>query len=306
MFTVRASRVALRLRLEQAGGLDVVDRPPILGADVHTDEGQDDGPDTPLKHFGEEVRIERERLGIRRDELGRAAHCGYSLVAKIESGERVPPPQFAEACDRVFPHSHGRYTRLWKLVLKCAFPPSFRKYVEQEEIATVIRRFNCYLVPGLVQTEDYARAVMATGRARNQEDLVTARMARQRILERAHPPQLWIILDEAALRRIYGGPEVMRGQLERLLTLADTVPHVVQVYPQSADHFHGVVSPFGLLSFDEGADVAHVEGLLGGRLTAERHEVAVAQEAFSMLMAKALSPLDSSRLIESVLKECYQ
>ncbi|MBC2876953.1 MULTISPECIES: helix-turn-helix domain-containing protein [Streptomyces] len=271
-----------------------------------TGKGRDGESQTPLEHFGEEVRLERERLGIDREDLGKEAFCGYSLVAKIEAGKRVPSPEFGEACDRLFPDSHGRFSRLAAFVLKCAFPQSFRKYVELEEIATVIRRFNCYLVPGLVQTEDYARAVMATGYARNQEDLVTARMARQRILERAHPPRLWVIVDEAALRRVYGGPEVMRGQLERLLTLADTVPHVVQVYPQSADHFHGVVSPFGLLSFDEGADVAHVEGLLGGRLTAEPHDVAVAQEAFSMLTAKALSPLDSSRLIESVLKECYQ
>ncbi|MBH1938253.1 helix-turn-helix transcriptional regulator [Streptomyces sp. AV19] len=262
-------------------------------------------PESPLEHFGVEVRLERERLGISRKELAKEAHCGYSLVAKVEAGQRVPPPGFAEACDRIFPGSHGRFTRLWRLVLKCAFPPSFRKYVELEEKATVIRRFNCQLVPGLAQTEEYARALMATGRARNQEELVQARMVRQRILAREHPPQLWIVLDEQALRRMFGGPIVMKGQLERLLELADAKPHVVQVVPEGEDSFHGIVSPFGLLSFDDGTDVVHVDGFLGEQLLAEPKDLASAEEAFTLLCAEALPPKESSALVRSVLKERY-
>ncbi|MBZ4321039.1 helix-turn-helix domain-containing protein [Streptomyces huiliensis] len=271
-----------------------------------TGKGRDGGePQTPLEHFGEEVRLERERLGIEREELGKEAFCGYSLVSKIETGKRVPSPEFGEACDRLFPDSHGRFSRLAAFVLKCAFQPSFRKYVELEEIAATIRRYNCMLVPGLIQTEDYARALMATGRARNQEDLVTARMARQRILLREHPPALWLILEEIVLRRAFGGREVMREQLKRILTLAAQTPHVVQVLPEREDAVHGQANQFGILSFDEGADVAHVEAFPNGLLLTEPREVAMALQNYALLSAKALSPDESFALIESVLKERY-
>lgn len=260
---------------------------------------------SPLAHFGTEVRLERERLGLSREELGKAAHCGYSLVAKIEAGQRVPSIDFAETCDQVFPHAHGRFERLCTLVLRFAFPPWFRKYVELEEVATHIRMFQCQMVPGLVQTEEYARAIMATGRMPNPEDLVTARMARQRILGREHPPRAWIVLDECVLRRTIGGVHVMKGQLEKLHGLASTPPHVVQIVPDDGRPYHGWSGPFGLLSFAEGSDVAHVDGFPRGYVLGDQEDVAMAADAFDLLMATAMSPDESLRLINSVLKDCY-
>ncbi|MFF4406014.1 Scr1 family TA system antitoxin-like transcriptional regulator [Streptomyces sp. NPDC001404] len=260
---------------------------------------------SPLAHFGTEVRLERERLGLSREELGKAAHCGYSLVAKIEAGQRVPSIDFAETCDQVFPHAHGRFERLCTLVLRFAFPPWFRKYVELEEVATHIRMFQCQVVPGLVQTEEYARAIMATGRVQNAEDLVTARMARQRILRREKPPRVWIVLDEDVLRRVVGGKHVMKGQLERLRDVAGTPPHVVQVIPDDGRPYHGWSGPFGLLSFSEGSDVVRVEGFPREYLVGDQQDVAVASDAFDLLMATALSPDESAALINSVLKERY-
>ncbi|MGI5340938.1 helix-turn-helix domain-containing protein [Streptomyces sp. CA-181903] len=270
---------------------------------MHTDEGE--GPNTPLEHFGEEVRLERDRLGISRHDLGKEAFCGYSLVAKIESGDRVPSPEFGEACDRLFPDAHGRFSRLAAFVLRCEFPEAFRQYVRLEGVAAVIKRFHLTLVPGIMQTEEYARAIMATGRSRNPEELVAARMERQRILTRDHPPQLWIILEHSVLRRMIGGPDVMRGQLERLLELEATPPHVLQILPEAQGVYHGCCSPFGLLCFDEGADVAHVDGVPRGYLLSDPKDVARAQQSFELLMATALSPYDSYRLVEKELKERY-
>ncbi len=260
---------------------------------------------SPLVHFGSEARLERERLGLSREELGKAAHCSYSLVAKIEGGERVPKLEFAEACDRLFPHANGRFERLWRLVLRFAFPPWFRKYVDLEGIATDIRMFHCQLVPGLVQTEEYARAIIATGRSANAEDLVTARMERQRILNREDPPRLWIILDEVVLRRTVGGPEVMKGQLARLRDLADMAPHVVQVIPEAGKPYHGWSGPFSLLSFSEGADVVHVEAFPRDYLLAEQEDVTLAVRAYDLLRAVALPPDESAPLINSILKDSY-
>ncbi|MFE4367189.1 DUF5753 domain-containing protein [Streptomyces sp. NPDC056835] len=173
-------------------------------------------------------------------------------MAKIEAGQRVPPLTFAEACDRTFAHSQGRFVRLWPLVLRYAFPPWFRQYAELEWTTAALRMFHPQLLPGIVQTEEYARAVLRSGRPTNLEELVTARVERQRILERNDPTRLWIILNESVLRNTVGSEAIMRKQLSSLQDLARTPPHVVQIIPDS-DRHHGWGSPFGLLSFDEGA-----------------------------------------------------
>ncbi|WP_326610750.1 helix-turn-helix transcriptional regulator [Streptomyces scopuliridis] len=260
---------------------------------------------SPLAHFGAEVRLERERLDISRAELGKAACCSYSLVAKIEAGRRVPPLDFAEACDQMFPHSNGRFARLWPLALRWAFPPWFRRYVELEWTATAISMFHPQLVPGLVQTEEYARAVLRTGRPSNLEDLVTARMERQRVLAREVPTRLWIILDEGVLRRPIGGKHVMREQLKQLRALAETPRHVVQVIPKTIAAYPGSGSPFGLLSFSEGSDVVHVDGFPKGYVLADPDDVAAAYDAYDLLKATALPPDESASEIGSILKECY-
>jgi transcriptional regulator with XRE-family HTH domain len=259
---------------------------------------------SPLTHFGAEVRLERERLNMSRAELGKAANCGYSLVAKIESGDRVPALDFAEACDRVFPHSNGRFARLWPVALRYAFPPWFRRYVELEWTASAVRMFHPQLVPGLVQTEEYARAVLRTSRPTNLDDLVTARMERQRILTRSSSPALWLILDEGVLRRTVGGKDVMRGQLSRLRDLAETPQHVVQIIPDRGSH-HGWPSPFGLLSFSEGPDVVHVDGYPKSYVLAEPDDVATANGAYDLLKATALPPDESAPVIDSILKGCF-
>ncbi|MET9468470.1 helix-turn-helix transcriptional regulator [Streptomyces sp. NPDC006544] len=272
---------------------------------VETEETDPDDPTaSPLVHFGREVRLERERLGISRKELAKAATCGYSLVAKIESGDRVPPREFAEACDRLFPHSNGRFVRLWPLALRYAFPPWFRRYVELEETASVVRMFNCQLLPGLVQTTAYARAVLRTGRPTNLEDLVAARIERQRVLTREQPARLWLVLNQAVLTHTVGGPDVMRAQLSRLHELAADPAHRVQIIEDKGRH-HGYHSPFGVLSFNEGTDVVHVDGFPRGYLLAEPDDLEKAREAYDLLTAMALPPDESADLIDSTLKDNY-
>ncbi|MFI9206171.1 Scr1 family TA system antitoxin-like transcriptional regulator [Streptomyces sp. NPDC053048] len=265
---------------------------------------QGDPSASPLKHFGSEVKLERERLGWSQSKLGKAANCGYSLVAKIESGERVPGLEFAQTCDRVFPHSNGRFERLWPLALRYAFPPWFRRYVELEWTATVVRMFHPQLLPGLVQTEHYARAVLRTGRPTNLEDLVTARIERQRILTREKPARLWLVLNESVLRNTVGDDQVMRAQLTHLRNIAETPMHRVQIIRDNGRH-HGYASPFGLLSFSEGSDVVHVDGFPKGYVLAEQDDVTSAQDAYDLLKAMAAPPDESAELIDSISKDCY-
>ncbi|MFC5719295.1 Scr1 family TA system antitoxin-like transcriptional regulator [Streptomyces gamaensis] len=259
----------------------------------------------PLAHFGQEVRLERERLGISRRELGAEAHASYALVAKIEAGERVPRLEFAEACDRLFPDAHGRFVRLSRLVVRFAFPPWFRKYVELEERAEAIRMYHCQLVPGLLQTEAYARAIMAAGRYANAENYVTARMERQRILASEAPPHLWVILDEGVLRRVVGSREVMKEQLERLKGIAETPQHVIQVIPEDGRPYNGSCGPFGLLSFSDEPDALYVDGYPRGYVLGDRADVAGGAHSYDLLRADALSPEESALLIDAILKEEY-
>ncbi|MFE2039990.1 Scr1 family TA system antitoxin-like transcriptional regulator [Streptomyces sp. NPDC059477] len=264
-----------------------------------------DPASSALAHFGNEARLERELLGMSRADFGKEATCGYSLVAKVEQGQRVPPREFAEACDRVFPHANGRFMRLWPLALRHAYPAWFRPYVELEGVATHVRLFNPLLIPGLAQTEEYARAVLRAGRPDNLDEAVTLRMARQHILTGDDPPRLWLVISEYALRRPAMDAAIMHGQLQRLWELAEIPRHVVQILPETAVPFHAGSNAFGLLSFRDGADVAHVDGFPTGYIVADSAPVAEAQRAYDLLRATALSPDESAATIDSIMKDIY-
>lgn len=260
---------------------------------------------SPLRNFGNEVRLERDRMAMSRAELGKAAACGASLVAKIENGDRVPQREFAEGCDRAFAGANGRFLRLWRLALRYAYPPWFRPYVALEQKATVLRMFNPVLVPGIVQTRGYATAILKEGRPKGLEDIVTSRLERQRILERENPPRLWLVLHERVLRNIVGSEEVMRGQLARLLQIAETPTHRLQIIRDDGRQHGPAGSPFVLMSFDEGADVVHVDGFPRGYVLAERDDVTDADDAYDLLRAHCMPLDESAELINSTLRECY-
>lgn len=261
---------------------------------------------SPLAYFGQEVRLERERLGMSRAELGKLAHCSYSLVAKVESGDRVPTLGFAKVCDETFPHAGGRFERFWPLALRYAFPPWFRPYAELEWTASMVRVFQPFLIPGLVQTPDYARGVLLAGRPTNIDDLVTARIGRQHVLTREQDPaRLWLILRDNVLTNTVGSPAVMRQQLIHLRNLAETPQHRVQIIRRTGP-LEGGQNGWGLLSFAEGADVVHVDVFPRGYVLADQGDVARAEEAYDLLNAAAEPPDETADMIDFVLKEHYR
>lgn len=267
-------------------------------------EDPEDPAASALVHFGIEVQEERNRHGMSLSQLAQAVPCDKSLVHKIEKAQRVPSLRFAETCDRVF-DANGRFVRHWKWAIKYAFPAWLQPYIELETEASFIRIFHSRLIPGLLQTEDYARAVLRVGRPRDLDGLVTLRMERQTILTRQDPPALWVILDEGVLRRDIAGVEVMRPQIERVLRLAEDPRHVVQIIPERIKDYYGSYCPYSILSFDEGEDVVHVDGFPRGYLLAEPEYVSDAQRAYDLLKATACPPDESVALIGSVLKDQY-
>jgi hypothetical protein len=142
----------------------------------------------------------------------RRSTLAYSAqqIGQVELGHRRPSPQLAEACDRIF--AVKLFPRLLRHIHNEAFPSWFQLYAELEAVATHLRFFGALLVTGLLQNEDYARAVLSASHSGDRlEELVAARMQRQRILDREDPPRLTVMLDESTLRHPIGGPDVMAG-----------------------------------------------------------------------------------------------
>ncbi|MFI0447442.1 DUF5753 domain-containing protein [Actinomadura sp. 6N118] len=182
-------------------------------------------------------------------------------------------------------------------------PPGFRPFVKAERKATYIKIYGPLLIPGLVQTGDYATRVLTEGRRPDKfEELFAARMARQEVLAQEEPPWLLIVISEVVIRSIAAGREVMRGQLQRLLDLA-MQPHVtLQVIPAEAPVFHA--GDIVLLSFEDEPDMGFVDAAGGhGRLLDDRHDVDELAVIFDQARSAALSAEDSVRFVRNVMEE---
>lgn len=255
-----------------------------------------------LAFFGSELRRIRIKAGMSQEAAAKAAHTTQSMLSKVEGGKRVPSADLARDLDTAF-GTDGHFGRLHPLVIRYAYPSWFLPYVELEHDSTDMRVFESQIIPGLLQTEDYARAMLSAVRPDNLNDLVAARMTRQSILEREPAPRTWFVIDEQALVRPIGGKAVMAQQLERLLSAGQAARTVIQVIPRAVAAHPGVAGPFRLLGFDEGADVLYVDGFSQGRIALDAAEVADAARAYDLLRAAALSPEASAELIGAHVKE---
>ena len=185
-------------------------------------------------------------------------------ISRIENGKRPPTELFARMCDEAFPERDGWFSefyaesRTW-----IATPPWFRSWVEHEQQAATLRIWQLGVLSGLLQTEDYARAILAVYPGVTDDQIserLAARLARQAILTRDDPPAAWFLVDEAALRRCVGSADIMAAQLAHLVGVARLPNVTIQVVP----------------------DIAHA-GLLGGFAIAEHAayvETAVAGQVF--------------------------
>ncbi|MDT0305462.1 helix-turn-helix transcriptional regulator [Streptomyces sp. DSM 44917] len=255
-----------------------------------------------LAFFGSELRRIRLEAKASQGETAKRAHTTQAMISYIESAKRVPSEDLARDLDLAF-DTGGHFGRLHPLVLRYAYPSWFLPYVQLERDATKMRAFAGQVIPGLLQTEDYARAVLSAGRPDNLDDLVAARMTRQEVFDREIPPRAWFVLDENVLHRAIGGEAVFRAQLARLLEAGEHPRTVIQVVPRTVTTHPGLDGSFSLLSFEEGPDVLHVDGFSQGRFALESREVAAAEHAYDLLKAVALSPEGSADLIRSLLKE---
>ena len=263
-------------------------------------------PSSPTEYFGVELRTYRETSDLSRPQL--AERLGYTpqWIGQIESGRSTPSEDFAKDCDSFF-ETNGAFHRIWKWNQQLehiqVIPPGFRPFIEIEPDSTYMRIFEPLLIPGLLQTEEYASKVLRVGHRReNLEELLAARMARRAIFEKEQPPWLLIVLSEIAIRGAAAGTDVMRGQLEYLLELAQ-LPHVtLQIIPADAPVFQA--GEIILMSFGDRPDAGFVDAAGGhGRLIENPHDLDELVVIFDQVRASALTAEESEHLIRRVIEE---
>lgn len=262
---------------------------------------------TAVARFAEELRAWRQRHGWSQAELADKLGYSGSHVSSVETITRLPTADFAKRCDAIL-GTPGTFERFQEDITRAAYPPWFSPFVHFESKAVRIHCWDNRCLTGLLQTEDYARALIRAGNLSMPEDEVdrdvAARMERQQTLRREAPPYCWFVVHEAALRTVFGGKTVMRDQMDRLLDVARSPRMVVQVFPSGVPDCPGVDGAVTVFDFDAEPSVGYAEGYRAGRTIEAAAEVANLVLVFDHLRALALSPADSRTMITAIRGEC--
>ncbi|MCX4819175.1 helix-turn-helix transcriptional regulator [Streptomyces sp. NBC_01142] len=256
--------------------------------------------------YGEELKRRREAADLTQEELSERAVMSRTHVAHIEGGRRRPDVADARRLDQVL-KTGGFFERFLPTLDGRAVAEHFAEALEFEQHATVIREYAPKLVPGILQTEAYAREVLGSGHppknAEERDRLLVTRLERARILDHFDSPVVWTMLDEAVLRRPIGGPAVMCEQLRHVLALGESRRIRVHVLPFSVGA-HAMLEGFvSLMWFDDLPPIAYVEGLKSGRVWEVPSVVRQCQEVYDHALGDALSHRKSLGLIRSVAEE---
>ncbi|GAB3507398.1 helix-turn-helix domain-containing protein [Phytohabitans suffuscus] len=281
-----------------------------------------DGPTAVRILVGAQLRQLREARGLTRAEAGDTIRASESKLSRMELG-RVGFKQrdvkdlltlygVHDEAEReaVLARVREANAPSWWQPYSDVTPNWFQRYLGLEATASLIRTYEVAFVPGLLQTEDYARAVMrlshGSGLLDEVERRVRLRLERQQVLTRPDPPRLWAVVDEAALRRPVGGRRVMRDQLETLISIVVKSPHVsLQVVPLAAGGYAAAGSPFTILRFPQDSlpDVVYIEQLTGALYLDKRDDVEYYFDAVNRLFVEAAPVRDTVRILERIVHD---
>jgi transcriptional regulator with XRE-family HTH domain len=261
--------------------------------------------DSPTALFGFELRRHRKARGWSQIRLSKAVSYSVGTISMIETAKRSPTEEFARYCDEAL-EAEGALMRLWPMVSHASAPPWFRPWLDVEATAEAIRTWEPLTVPGLLQTEDYARAMLSGEPGVTSEEIeqyVIARMERQSILRRPKPPMLWVVLDEGVLHRPIGSHAVMAAQLARLLEVGQTPRTTIQVLPRSAYSTTGLLGGFAISQAHGTPDTAYVEAASNAQVTDWTESVRTLAFRYEGIRAEALSQRESMKLIEETMQQ---
>jgi len=262
-----------------------------------------------LAFFGSELKRLRERASMTQSEVAERTNYALSTVSAYETGKRIASPGFAKLVDGLF-GTGETLTELQKLVDRVSLLPWFRSRVEVERKAAEIREYESYQIPGLLQTEDYARAIMSVGRPRISSDemerAVALRMTRQEILDprddlpvdQEQTPRFWAIIDESALHRVVGSPEVMRMQREHLVEMAQRPYITIQIITNAKGPTSAYGRAFTILVSHDNSSVVYLEDPNSAHYVRDRDDVSRYALIFDHLRASALDDTQTLRVLK--------
>ncbi|MGH3695230.1 MAG: helix-turn-helix domain-containing protein [Pseudonocardiaceae bacterium] len=290
------------------------------------------GPVVPRRRLGAELRALRDEAGLTIEEVAKGLECSVSKISRLETGQGIPYRRdVRDLLDRYGITDKARLDRLMRWVREgnrqgwwddfsdvqasdsgdplLRLPDKFRRYIALEEDASEVRSFEAIVLHGLLQTEDYARAILNTLSSESQEAtdrLVELRMRRQRRLYADEDPLIvHMALDEAVLYRPVGGVKVMREQLGRLLTDSQRPNVTLRVLPFSIGAHRAVAGSFVVLAFadTDDNDLVFIEGHVGDLYIEKEQDVEVYEGLFDALVGQCLSTGESAKLIADVLRD---
>nr|WSX50428.1 helix-turn-helix transcriptional regulator [Streptomyces sp. NBC_00974] len=271
-----------------------------------------DGTAYLFKALGKIIKVLRERAGLQQKELASLVHVGEDLVSSIERGVRTPQPDFLENVDRALDAGGVLIAAVPDVreALKRArtrHPDWFRKFAVAEAGSVALHYYAVQAIPGLLQTEAYARALFRHRRPVLDEETierrVTDRLARQVILERWPAPTFSFVLEQSILLRPTGGKDVHRAQLCRLLDVGRLRTVQLQVMPLEREEHPALDSAFTLLRPKGRNEAAYTESYGHANLITDPEQVRVYSERYGIIRAQALTPDESLTLIEKMLGE---
>ena len=269
-------------------------------------------PTFPRFQLGKQLRDLRERAGLTTEDVAGHVDCSASTISRIEGGKvgvrRGALLQLLELY-RVIDEAHretllvlakqgkqrGWFARFGDL------PATYSRFIGLESAAVEMRDYEALVVPGLLQTEEYARALVVADPAFDADGVETrvrVRMERQSLLAQPEPLAFFAILDESVIRRQIGGPEVMREQRKRLMEMSELRNVTIQILPFSGGAYAGMAGSFAILEFRDTPSVVYAENLTGD-IYQESDDVRRYSVVFENLRAAALSPLESIKLIDN-------
>lgn len=279
------------------------------------------GPTVRRRRLGTELRRLREAHSIKLEEVAEELGVAASTLSRIETGKAPTRSAYLTAMLEMYgvddpgqrqvliDMAREGHRKGWWAAYEDVLPTGFGIYVGLEAEAASLRAYESLVVHGLLQTEDYARAVMTTVSRKLATDeidrLVTLRMQRQDALLRADPIELWLILDEAVLRRSIGAPELMHRQLIHLADASQWPNVTLQVMPFSGGPHPFLNGPFSIIEFPERTDpdVVYTESVAGQAYLERDREVRNCAEGFDLLRAAAMSPADSTDLVSKLASQ---
>ncbi|MEU5362679.1 helix-turn-helix transcriptional regulator [Streptomyces sp. NPDC005925] len=255
--------------------------------------------------FGQSLKTLRVRAGLDRAEFGMRLGYSAATVASYEQGRRIPSPRTIDRADEIL--GADGLLRLWKeQVERAQYPVFFQGMAVLEKEAVELLSYDTLVVKGLLQTEEYMRALLGMRRPpldqETIEQRVAARLSRQDIFDRRPTPLLSFVMDESVLHRWYGGKAVLRGQLEHLLLIGEKRNVEIQVMPLRREESAGVDGPFTVVTQKGGKKFVYAEAQGSSTLQTDPDRATLVAARYGIIRSQALSPRESLDFIEGLLR----